>query len=99
MSKVKWPEWVWVGLTGRNFCRNASIKGNKRDLLGWLDLCFTSQYMIARIMAGKKVREVSGHSGSLCVLVDDIASFTDQACVWNKAMKELGYTEDYEEKN
>jgi len=41
ISESKWPEWVWVGLTARNFCRTYDKKNaNRKDFLLLIDDTF-----------------------------------------------------------
>ena len=97
----KWPKWLWVGLTARNFCRTYDKKSdNRKDLLSWVIDTFEDTPVINEVCGKINENIVEAWVRYIDDWVNDAAiTFKMQADLWNNVMKELGYTEDYEKEN
>lgn len=99
MSKPKWPETVPFLLPEHMHIGGLRKKGdnNCHCLIAWVDVVFcyappSFQFSDAAVLARATIRDVAG--------TESIPDFNDthtpaeNAAVWNKAMADLGYTED-----
>jgi len=98
---MQWPEWVWVELTERSFCKyRNSGERETHDLLGWCRLFFRDvRFRRVKEMFKKNIEKLfNKRIDSVSIWIDsDYTSLKDQAVIWNKTMEDLGYTESYKE--
>ena len=94
MSKRKWPEWVWVGLTARNFCKTYDKQSNNiKDLGSWVDYTFEDDCLFDDVYYMIKEHYIEVW---VDMWIDDPQTTAKmQADVWNDLMADLGYTEEY----
>jgi len=92
MNKTSWPEQVPV-LEKRDMCKGTQHRGERHCLLGWLQTVFSSGAEWHKAWNAIQ-RECGG--GPLSVF-NDSRPLSESADAWNRAMRELGYTEVMDE--
>jgi len=95
MSESKWPEWVWVDLTAEDFCKGVAVKGDCKYILRWVEDTFLDLERCNRIY--DLMDCIAGGYIYKMWVKDPKVALKMQADLWNKTMKELGYTEEYKE--